>query len=245
MNRFYISPELFKLDEFELTGEDFKHLSKVLRLKEGDLIEIYDGQNHQALGSILSIDSKSATISLSEKIDSDKENQYANITLFQGYPKQGKLETITQKNTELGVKAIVPFFAKRSIPKPSKSETKKTDRLNRVAYEASKQAGRGELLKVSPPKTFQEIKNMLKDYDYLILPYENEKTVTLKKVLESFPKQQEVQIALIIGPEGGFDQSEIDDLSELGAIPVSLGPRILRTETAGMSAVSQINYALE
>lgn len=245
MNRFYIPSEELEKELIEITGEDFKHLSKVLRLKENDVIELRDGNGRATTGEIKEITSERAFI-IPEAISvSEGENKNIKTTLFQAIPKQGKLETIVQKGTELGINTIIPFFSKRSVPKPSKSDSKKVKRLNRIAYEASKQSGRGVIPIVEDYTSFKEVLKLLEDFDLVLFFYENEKTQGLKEVLENAPITRPLNIALIVGPEGGFDPDEVKALDRENIKVVSLGPRILRTETAGISALSQLNYYFE
>lgn len=246
MNRFYITPEEFSKDNPSITGDDLKHLSKVLRLSEGDTVELRDGNKKGALATIKTIDSKSATLDITKRFEASGENKNIRTTLFQGIPKQGKLETIVQKGTELGVNKIVPFFAKRSVPKPSKSDAKKVQRLNRIALEASKQSGRGQIPAVEDYTSFKSVLSDLKNYDIVLLFYEDERKHSLKEILESVSLEDHpLNIALIVGPEGGIDQDEFQALKEIGAQSVSLGERILRTETAGMAGLSQLNFYFE
>ncbi len=247
MNRFYISPQEFKKESIQITGDDFKHLTKVLRLEIDDQIEIFNGENEKALGIIKDISNSTATIYLSNKHFTNSENKNFNLTLFQGIPKQGKMETIVQKSTELGVNSIYPFYSKRTVVKPSKNDRKKINRYQRIAYEASKQCGRGIIPTINEPIKFSKLKEELKAYDLILLAYENEENITLKSFLKSNKElSTPVNLALIIGPEGGFDESEINELkSQLPINIISLGNRILRTETAGIAAISQLNFFFE
>lgn len=246
MNRFYITPEEFEKDTIQLTGDNYKHAKKVLRLKAGDQVEIYNGQNLKSIGKVSKIDNNAVEVVLSNKEETERENKCAHVDLFQGVPKKGKLELIIQKNTELGVNNIYPFYSKYSVPTNSKNTSKKYDRYNRVALEASKQCGRGIVPKVVELKDFSGLIENLENYDLILMAYENEENKTLKDVVDSLERLDEPRkIAIIIGPEGGFSEEEVNLLKDNQAEVITLGNRILRTETAGMSLLSQLNYIFE
>lgn len=246
MNRFFITPNEFNKDLITLEKEDHKHLSKVLRLQIDDIVEIYDGNLNKALAKIINIDSTKTELKILERTKVESENKNIIVDLFQGIPKKDKLELISQKTTELGINSIIPFYSKRSIPKPSSKDKKKAERLQKIVFEACKQSGRGLIPKVQEFINFKEILSLLPNYDLILVAYESEEDLTLKSFLNSYNlKDTPLKIAIFIGPEGGFDKSEIELLKDNGANIVSLGKRILRTETAGLSLLSQLNYHFE
>lgn len=248
MHRFYVSAEAFGKDEVRLSPEDSKHLTKVLRLWPGDRVILCDGQGNEACAQITGGERDGAHLSIIERRPCCGENEHVRLTLFQGMPKSGKLETIVQKNTELGVCRFVPFFSRYTVVKPTNGDDKKRVRLERVAMEAAKQCGRGILPEVAPFTSFSELPAMMKDFDLVLTAWEKEDGTTLREALETYladnqPLDRTVNAAVIVGPEGGFTPEEVKRLEEAGAVSVSLGRRILRTETAGMAGAAQINYA--
>ncbi len=217
-----------------ISGDDHKHLSRVLRLKEDDEVIINDLNGVDYLGRIELIDKQSSRIELREKIASTNESNLE-ITLYQGLPKAGKMDLIVQKATELGVLRMVPVITERVVVKNS-SEFKKLDRLRRITLEAAKQSKRSRIPVIEMPMTFQEMLQDMKRNQVLIVPYENAENygfISLKNELAEL-----TSCGILIGPEGGFSEEEITLLKEKGAKIVTLGKRILRTETAGFTAIA-------
>jgi len=219
-----------------ITGDDHKHLFKVLRLKIGDEVLVNDLKGMDFLGKIISIDKESTIVELKKRILENNESELS-ITLYQGLPKAGKMDLIVQKNTELGVTRIVPVITERVIVKNS-SEYKKMDRLKRIIFEASKQSKRSMIPEVLEPKEFKEAFPMMFSHDVLIVPYENAENYGLVKLKGEIPTIK--SCGILVGPEGGFSDEEIEELKENGAKIVTLGKRILRTETAGFAAVTML-----
>lgn len=217
-----------------IRGDDHKHLSRVLRLKEQDEILINDLKGQDFLGRIESIGKNETTVELREKVARSNESPL-NVTLFQGLPKAGKMDLIVQKCTELGVQRIIPVVTERVVVKNS-SEFKKLDRLKRICLEAAKQSKRSALPEITEPIGFSELLMEMKKLDVLVVPYENQEEygfLTLKKELSSI-----TSMGVFVGPEGGFTEKEIELLKDRGAKILTLGNRILRTETAGFTAVA-------
>ena len=166
------------------------------------------------------------------------------INILQGLPKAEKMELIIQKCTELGVKEITPVEMERCIVRlDEKSAIKKQERWQKIAEVAAKQSGRDLIPKINSVTNIKNICNMLADYDIVLVPYENEKNTTLKEVLSKLPKK-DLKIAIIIGPEGGFEEEEIKILEKNNCKIVTLGNRILRTETVAIAMTSVILYEL-
>lgn len=223
-----------------VTGDDVKHMLKVLRLAPGDAVDICDGRGTEYDGIIRSFKPGAVTVSLGAPKASPAEPVHA-VTLFQGYPKAGKLETVIQKCTEIGVTSVVPVVMKRSVAVPSGDYTQKLVRLQRVAEEAAKQSRRGLVPTVGAPVRLDKVD--LSAFDLVIAAYELEQAVTLKQTLRAHTDA--TKIALFIGPEGGFEPEEVAFLLSQGAVAVTLGKRILRTETAGPVMLAQVLYELE
>lgn len=217
-----------------IRGDDHKHLSRVLRLKEQDEILINDLKGQDYLGRIETIDKNETKVELREKVPESNESSLK-LTLFQGLPKAGKMDLIVQKCTELGVQRIVPVVTERVVVKNS-SEFKKLDRLKRICLEAAKQSKRSVLPEITEPMSFAELLMEMKKLDVFVVPYENQEEygfLTLKKELANIRS-----MGIFVGPEGGFTEKEIDLLKDKGAKILTLGNRILRTETAGFTAVA-------
>ena len=223
-----------------ITGDDAHHISRVLRMKAGDALSICDGAGSEYDAVISSVLQDSIVCALGEKRLSGAESP-VRITLFQCLPKTGKMELIVQKCTELGVFSIVPVLSARCVVVPNKDFDKKRERYNRVALEAAKQSRRAMIPQVLPLAELKKID--VKSFDLFLVAYEDETTATLKQALRAAGSLQ--TIALLIGPEGGLEEGEVRQLAKEGAKSVSLGPRILRTETAGMAMLAQTLYEVE
>ncbi len=224
--------------------DDVKHIRKVLRLKEGDRIEISDNTSWEYYScEIFRIEDDHIEAAIIEKCKC-KSEPGIEITLFQGIPKSDKMETIIQKCTELGVREIVPVWNARTVVTDKGNFAKKIERWQKVAVEASKQCKRSIIPTVSGDIRFSEMVARLGDYDLVVFPYENETDYSIKDLLSALTEKPH-RIALIIGPEGGFDDEEVSAISRIGASPVTLGKTVLRTETAGPAATAMIFYALE
>lgn len=246
MHRFFVD----KKNIFEDKGiiiiddpEDVKHISRVLRLKEDQPIEICDGHNREYIGKISIVDKKEIKVWILENKESVTEPPIG-VDLLQGIPKSTKMELIIQKCTELGINRVIPIITERTVVqlKDKKSEDKKVQRWQKIADEASKQSKRSVIPEVSSPLAFNKGIERFYDYDLVMIPYEDEGKKGIKEVLKE--NNEANKIAIIIGPEGGFQEEEVEIARGRGAIPVSLGPRILRTETAGITALSIVMYEL-
>lgn len=215
-----------------LSAEDSKHATQVLRMREGDYAVICDGKGSDFLARL---DSAGAQCVFSVLESSRNEAEpTVRLRLFQAMPKSDKMEFIVQKAVECGACEIVPFFSKRCVSRPDKKQlAKKTERYRRIAYEAAKQCGRGVVPEVREAVEFSEVLNMFSEENTGILFYECAEL----PIKEAVP-QLKTNIDIIIGSEGGFEESEAARLAERGFIPVSLGKRILRCETAPIAAIS-------
>ena len=241
MHRFFVNPSQINGDTIVITGDDVNHISRVLRLKCGDEIEVCDKNKTDCLCKILEISKTEVILDIAEKYANNNESDI-DVTLFQGIPKGDKMDDIVKKCVELGVKKIVPVSMKRTVVKV-KSPYPKTERWKRIMLEASKQCKRGIIPEISEPVSFDEMLEMLSLKESLnILPYENEDTVSLKTVLKENSSFKNINI--IIGPEGGFDDDEVKSARQNNIHTVTLGPRIMRCETAPIAAVSAVMYEL-
>lgn len=242
MHKFFTPIELFTEGYATIIGDDVKHIYRVLRLDEGEKVIVNNEQGEEFLGNIEEINKKEVRIKLLEKLDVNNESSI-NIYLFQGIPKAAKMDLIVQKATELGVKEIIPTITSR-VDVRIDGEYKKLDRLQRIALEACKQSKRTIIPKVKDLIELNKAEKVLKSMDLIVVPYENAQGFGVKKMIEDIDKNSVKNIAIVIGPEGGFEESEIEYLKSLEAHIVTLGPRILRTETAGFVCTSLLQYEL-
>ncbi len=220
-------------------GEDVKHLTRVLRLGAGDAVQLCDGQGRECDAVIAAVTPDSVSFDTQPWRESPSEPQHR-VTLCQCLPKTGKMETILQKCVELGADAFVPVLSERCVVQPKESFQARISRWQRVSMEAAKQSRRGRIPRVAPLTPLAQLD--FSPFDTVLVAYEDEHTVTLKAALHQGVGEK---IAVLIGAEGGFSAQEIAALCSRGAVPVSLGARILRTETAGMAMLAQILYEVE
>ncbi len=242
MPKFFVSPDKVSGNTIRIDTGDVQHITKVLRLEVGDTVTISDstGTDYEAEISLLEKDAVICSI-LSEKKNSSESN--IAVTIFQALPKGTKMEYIIQKNTELGVVKIVPCALSRCVVKlDNKDAKKKCERWQKIADEAAKQSGRGVIPKIGDVMSFKDAANEMKKSDFCFVPYESEEDTGLKKLLKMHTDA--VSISFMIGPEGGFAPEEIAYLDDMGIKRVTLGPRILRTETAGEATLAILMYEL-
>lgn len=243
MHKFFVSNENIVDEWVNIIGDDVKHIYKVLRLNIGDKICINNCSGQEYLAEIKEIDKKEVKAQILKKMDTDNESSI-NVTIYQGLPKASKMDLIVQKNTELGVKEITPVITERVVVKGELKEYKKVDRWNRIALEACKQSKRSYIPKINNPLEFHEMLKELSNFQLIVVPYENKEDYGIKKLIQDIKNLQIKDVAIVIGPEGGFEEEEIVKLQEKGAYIITLGPRILRTETAGFTCLSLIMYEL-
>ena len=223
-----------------MRGDDVKHIAKVLRLKPGDVVQLCDGNGSECEAVINSIAPDAVTFATQPWRSSVSEPR-TRVVIFQCLPKAGKMETIIQKCVELGADGFVPVQSERCVVVLKPPYDGRIERWQRVSEEAAKQSRRGRIPQIARPCALNKLS--FDGFQTVLVAYENENTVSLKAALQAANGTDSV--ALLIGPEGGFSDAEIDWLTAHGAQSVSLGPRILRTETAGMAALAQILYEVE
>lgn len=245
MYRFYIQPEQIAGEEAVILGNDVNHVRNVLRMKPGEQVVLCDGQGMDFVCEITELGRDEVrTRKISAEVSSAELP--VRLVLFQGIPKKDKMELIIQKTVELGIAEIVPVAMKRCVAKleDPKKEAKKLERWQGIAEAAAKQSGRGILPVVKPPMTFEKALAYADTLDMQLVPYEDARGMKAAKA--AFTKAAGLSSAgILIGPEGGFDPSEIEKAKEHGAEILSLGKRILRTETAGLAALSVLMYEIE
>ena len=237
MARFFVDKKNISKESILIDGEDVLHISRVLRMREGDTLTVCDGEKCDYLCEILGISKKEIVCKILEKFVNQNECDCA-VTLYQGVPKGSKMDLIIQKCVEMGAVKIVPFISERTVA----SAKGKFDRFQKIALEAAKQSGRGIVPEISEIVSFEEALSLLSQNELSLMAYEACDGRTLKDALRGkTPKT----IGIMIGPEGGFAESEVLKAKERGTEIVSLGKRILRTETAGLSVISNIIYEIE
>ena len=246
MPRFFINEEnILRDDKICLFGDDANHISHSLRMRVGDKITVCDFFNYEYDCEIESFTSDKVVLLIKDKHTSQNEPSVS-VALFQGLPKSTKLELIIQKCTELGISDIFPIMTSRCISRPDERSTeKKTKRWNMISQEAAKQAGRGHIPQVHDTLSFKNAIEKMKEYDLKFMCYElcdESCGDDLKGYLEKNLAADTKSIAFFIGPEGGISPEEAEYAKENGVSFVSLGKRILRTETAPLCVLSCIMY---
>ena len=246
MYKFFVNENQIEYNKIQIIGQDVNHIKNVLRLETDECICVCNKDASSSyLCKIIDIKNDFVMCEILEEI-ADTTETACYIHIFQGLPKSDKFEFIIEKCTEIGVKEITPVSMKRSIVKlDEKDKVKKLTRWQKIAEVAAKQSKRDNILQVNNVINFQNIFEKVQDYDILLVAYEEEKEITLKKVLSRVEKKDNIKAAVIIGPEGGIDESEMNLCKENNFISVTLGKRILRTETAPLVISSNIIYELE
>ena len=247
MPKFFIKNNQLVNDEITIIGEDVKHISNVLRMKVDDVIQVCNTDTSKNYNvELKSFEKDRITCKIIETIESEAESNI-NLKIFQGIPKSDKMELIIQKSTELGVKGFIPVDMERCVSKINgKDAAKKIDRWQKIAEVAAKQSGRDMIPSVENVMTIKQVCGLVSSLDMLIVPYEKAEGYSFKDAIEELKNNniEDVSIGIVIGPEGGFEPSEINILKESGAKIVTLGKRILRTETVALAMSSVIMYEL-
>ena len=246
MSKFFVKTNQIQDNIIEIINSDVNHIKNVLRLTTGEEIEVGNNETAETfICRIEKITDEKVICRIMEKLNSVAELP-VKITVFQGLPKFDKMEWIIQKCTEIGVFSFVPTKFERCIVKLNqKDEIKKIERWKKIAEVASKQSGRDIVPQVKPLFPILQFQNIINDYDEVFVAYENEDENTLKERINKIKQEKNKNIAIIIGPEGGISEKEIEFLKEIGVKSVSLGKRILRTETAPIVFSSILMYELE
>lgn len=247
MPKFFIKTENLKEnEEIWITGDDVNHLKNVLRKKINDKINVCNSDTQKNYECVIkNIEENKIVCKILDEVKSLAESNL-NITIFQGLPKSDKMELIIQKSTELGVKAIVPVITKRTVIKlKDKDKQNKIDRWRKIAEVAAKQSGRDIIPTIENIINIADIK--FDDYDKILVLYENEEKISIKDEIEQLKNdnKEELNIGIVIGPEGGFAESEIEQLRlNQNVSVVTLGKRILRTETVALVVSGILMYEL-
>ena len=244
MHRFFAEPGSIGEKEIVITGADVNHIRNVLRMRADEEVLIADGRGAEYRCKLTDLGENEVRAQILWKLDGNAELASA-ITLFQGLPKSDKMDLIVQKCVELGVDRIVPVSTKRAVVKlDAKKEQTRLKRWNTISESAAKQSGRGVIPEVSGVMSFGKALEEAKKLDVLLIPYERaEHMAETRRVMGEIRPGQSVGI--FIGPEGGFEESEVEEAVTAGAKAITLGKRILRTETAGLAVMAMLSYLLE
>lgn len=239
MQRYFISVDRITGTHIHLTGDEVHHIKNVMRSKPGDRIIVCNEDGYDYVCVIEEMSSRQIDCRLVEKFPSQGEPR-TNITIAQSLVKGDKFEWIVQKGTEIGASAFQPFQSARSIVKiNAQKETKKRDRWQRIAKEAAEQSHRGKVPAVLPVLSWNAMLDEIEKFPLALIAYEKG-GMPVNQVIPNF---QAEKILLLIGPEGGFTEEEIDEAHARGAVPITLGPRILRAETAPLVALSCLLFS--
>ena len=239
MPRFFVSNPKIEKGKLKVEGQSVRHIRNVLRLRKGDGMTVFDGSGKEYEGTIVGESSSSVIMAIQEVLPSKTESPLE-VTLAQSLLKGEKMDYLIQKATELGVREVVPFFSSRSVPLLEGS--KRSARLRRwvkIAIEASKQCGRGMVPVIQP---IQEYSGLLlsASQDSLRLILWEKEGARLGEVLTRV--KEKTKVFFMVGPEGGFSQEEVENAKKAGFLPISLGERILRSETVSLSLLSILQY---
>ncbi|MFH1710647.1 MAG: 16S rRNA (uracil(1498)-N(3))-methyltransferase [bacterium] len=236
-------PRVFAASAALIEGSDVNYLKNVLRLKVGDEVIVIDNKNKEYSSRIESFEKKSIKLGLTAELR-PRSGSKVNVTIAQGLPKNPKMDIVVQKATELGAAKIIPMKTERSIVKVySEKEKSKVDRWQKIAKEAAEQSGRLSIPLVEKIQDLKEVLGSCKDCDGRVILWEMEKAMTIKAFLQANKGIKDLFV--LIGPEGGFSHDEVELAKKNGFTTVSIGSRILRTETASAAVLSMINYEFE
>lgn len=241
LKRYYTSQDLDSTSQIRLTDDEFHHMVNVMRTRVGDKVELFCGNTKNYVAEVVEISKKYATLNILSSSENLCEPT-VKLDVYQALAKGDKLSLITQKITELGATELYVFDSKFCDVKPN---TSKLDRLELVSSSASKQCGRSSVLKINGVLTLDAVCSNIKNYDKFFVFYESEDKDNFKNHLLKMVDSNTHSVAIMIGAEGGFDNSEIQKLKDCGAIIVGLGKRILRTETASIIGSALVMQMLE
>jgi len=241
MSRFYVKPGDVRGRKIFVSGREAHHIQDVMRLRKNETITAFDGTGSEYIGTIESISKEGITIKITATNVATTKKGYA-VTLAQSLPKMDKMDYIVQKACELGAASIIPMNTKRTVVKlKDKAEAKRT-RWERIAKEASKQCGRFDIAKIETYRSFADVVKRSSEFDLILMPSVlSSDRKNFKAAMAGF---KGTSILVLIGPEGGFDRDEHILASNNGAIFISLGENTLRCDTAAITSIAMINYAL-
>lgn len=244
MHHFFVTPDQVQENQIYIVGSDVNHMKNVLRMKVGEKFQVSDGNDKKYVCKIEQMNEEEVQAGILEEMQADTELP-SKIYLFQGLPKNDKMELIVQKAVELGVWEVIPVSTKRAVVKlDAKKALKKVERWNAISESGAKQSGRTIIPKVTSVMTYREALSYAEQLDVVMIPYElAEGMEETKQFIDAIQPGQSVGV--FIGPEGGFEREEVEFAIQKGARPITLGKRILRTETAGLAVLAVLMYHLE
>lgn len=244
MQHFFVTPDQVKEERVYIEGSDVNHMKNVLRMRVGEEVMISDGNNRTYRCAVQEYGEDITILKILERglVDTELPSR---IYLFQGLPKQDKMELIVQKAVELGVYQVIPVATKRCVVKlDEKKAAKKVERWQQIAESAAKQAGRGYIPEIHSVMNYRKALEYAGKLDVVLIPYELADSMQeTKQIIDTIRPGQ--SIGIFIGPEGGFEQEEVERAIDCGARVITLGRRILRTETAGLTTLSVLMFHLE
>ncbi|WP_322924504.1 16S rRNA (uracil(1498)-N(3))-methyltransferase [Paenibacillus campi] len=250
MQRYFVPAAQFSEHEVTITGEDARHIIKVMRSEEGDSFIACDGQQLDVLAMIETMVDGVVTARIVERLQQSSEAK-VQVTIAQSLPKGDKMETVIQKCTELGAAAFVPFLSARTVVQyDARKEEKRLQRWSKIAKEAAEQSHRSRIPTIAHALSWKQLLASLAQYDLICFCYEKENGSQLRDVLQPFAAglseresgEQPARVLVVVGPEGGFTEQEVEIAEQHGAVSTGLGRRILRTETAAMTALACLMY---
>lgn len=246
MQKIFVETNQIQEDNITIMGPDVNHIATVLRMQKGEKLQICNQDTlENYMVTIQEIQKEKILTKVIEKLQTTVESN-VKIDLYQGLPKADKMEFIIQKTTELGIDSITPVDMVRCVVKLEEKEAKKKiERWQKIAVSGAKQSKRDKIPTVESKAKLREVASKIENYDVFLIAYEDEKENSLKQELQKIEPKETYKIGILVGPEGGLEEKEVRELQEKGAKVVSLGKRILRTETAPIAMVSNILYELE
>lgn len=244
MHHFFVTPDQVQENQIYIVGSDVNHMKNVLRMKVGEKFQVSDGNDKKYVCRIEQMNEEEVQAVILEEMQADTELP-SKIYLFQGLPKNDKMELIVQKAVELGVWEVIPVSTKRAVVKlDAKKALKKVERWNAISESGAKQSGRTIIPKVTSVMTYREALSYAEQLDVVMISYElAEGMEETRQFIDAIQPGQSV--GFFIGPEGGFEREEVEFAIQKGARPITLGKRILRTETAGLAVLAVLMYHLE
>jgi 16S rRNA (uracil1498-N3)-methyltransferase len=245
MQRYFVSKEQFQGRKAIILGDDAHHIQRVMRLRPGDRVMVSDGAGRDCLAEIVAADSGAVTVQIVREQEANGEPA-VEVWIAQSLPKGDKMETVIQKCTEVGASRFLPFASARTVVQyDGKKEAKRLERWAKIAKEAAEQAHRSRIPDIDAPRSWDQLLALVPQAGAAFICYEQEQRLGLRQALRQYREaaaEPAGPILLIIGPEGGFDPAEVEACTAAGAKGISLGRRILRTETAAVAGLSCILY---
>ena len=241
MSRFYVPKENVKNGKIIIDGEEAHHVLDVMRLEDDDKVVVFDGTGNEYTGFIKDTDRKSKRIVVEVvRTETPSLESTSEITLSQAIPKKNKMSYVVEKATELGVKRVIPLITERTIVRPDKAScARKVQRWRKTATQSSKQCGRSDIPEITEITSYKDMAESLDGYDLVLFAHLAKETISIKEAITGFKAGK---ILLFIGPEGDFTPEEVKLLRKDNVRFISLGRRVLRSDTAGLFALSVLSY---